>query len=193
MVKPTRPTRARDRRVARTERALGDALITLMLERGWDGFSVQELCDRADVARSTFYLHFSDKDELLAAGFHHLRDALRVQLADAAAAGRTLGFARGLIDHIHDNQRLFRALVGKRSAHVVLVRFRDLVVELIDEDLAGAGVRAAARAPATRFIAGGLVELLTLWFEAPHRTPTPVEMERSFLALATPVIEAAAR
>src|SRR6185437_2006254 len=66
-----------DRRVERTQRALREALIRLVLERGWDDVSVQDVCARANVGRSTFYLHFADKEELLVSGFGGLQEALR--------------------------------------------------------------------------------------------------------------------
>ena len=56
-----------DRRITRSKRALRDALIKLMEERGFEGFSVNDLCARADLNRGTFYNHFSDKESLLAA------------------------------------------------------------------------------------------------------------------------------
>ena len=59
--------RAQDRRIVRTEQALRTALIALTEERGLEGFTVNDLCERADINRSTFYNHFHDKDELLRA------------------------------------------------------------------------------------------------------------------------------
>ena len=55
-----------DRRILRSKRALRDARIELMEERSFDGFSVNDLCERADLNRGTFYNHFRDKDDLLA-------------------------------------------------------------------------------------------------------------------------------
>lgn len=54
-----------DRRIVRTKRALRTALIELMEERGFDGFTVNDLCSRADINRGTFYNHYHDKEELL--------------------------------------------------------------------------------------------------------------------------------
>ena len=54
-----------DRRVARSRRALKEALTDLILERGYEAVTVQDVIDRADVGRSTFYAHFLDKDDLL--------------------------------------------------------------------------------------------------------------------------------
>lgn len=54
-----------DRRVVRTKKVLRQALIDLMEERGYDGFTVNDLCNKADINRGTFYNHFHDKDDLL--------------------------------------------------------------------------------------------------------------------------------
>ena len=57
-----------DRRVRRTQKSLHQALIALLLEKNYDTITVQEVLDRADVGRSTFYAHFQSKDELLMSG-----------------------------------------------------------------------------------------------------------------------------
>ncbi|MEQ8699441.1 MAG: TetR/AcrR family transcriptional regulator, partial [Bauldia litoralis] len=65
-----------DRRVARTRRLLRDALIGLMKTTPWDRISVQQICDRADVARSSFYAHFNNKHELREFSFAQLETEL---------------------------------------------------------------------------------------------------------------------
>ena len=54
-----------DRRIARTRRALGTALIELMSETGHDKISIRSLTKRADVGYATFYRHYRSRDELL--------------------------------------------------------------------------------------------------------------------------------
>lgn len=66
MAVTTAPAAPQDRRITRSKRALRAALIELMEERGFDGFSVNDLCERADLNRGTFYNHFHDKEALLA-------------------------------------------------------------------------------------------------------------------------------
>lgn len=56
-----------DRRIVRSRKALRDAFIGLMEERGLDGFTVNDLCARADLNRGTFYNHFRDKEDCLQA------------------------------------------------------------------------------------------------------------------------------
>ena len=161
-----------DRRVRRTRGALRDALVDLIVERGWDGFSVQDLCDRADVGRSTFYLHFADKEEVLAGGFADLGRELRAKLALSGASG-PLVFSRGLLDHAQAHLRVFRALVGRRAAHIVQGKMRALVTELVREDVAARLPAGARREAAAAFLAGALFELLIWSLEA--RPPTTAE------------------
>src|SRR5687768_13088670 len=65
-----------DPRVVRTRRQLRDALVASILERGWEAVSVTDVCERAEIGRSTFYVHFADKEELLLSGFDELHAAL---------------------------------------------------------------------------------------------------------------------
>jgi hypothetical protein len=56
-----------DRRIVKTRAALREALIELTEEQGWNGFSINDLCERANINRGTFYNHYRDKDELMMA------------------------------------------------------------------------------------------------------------------------------
>ena len=56
-----------DRRRQRTRQQLKDAAGRLILERGYDAVSIQDITDALDLGRGTFYLHFRDKQEIVAA------------------------------------------------------------------------------------------------------------------------------
>jgi AcrR family transcriptional regulator len=62
-----------DRRVERTRKLLQNALSELILEKGYEKVTVQDVIDRANVGRSTFYAHFESLDQLLLSGFEPLR------------------------------------------------------------------------------------------------------------------------
>ncbi len=178
-----------DRRVRRTRGALKEALVDLIVERGWDGFSVQDLCDHADVGRSTFYLHFADKEEVLAGGFADLGQDLRAQLARSGAP-RPLAFSRGLLDHAQAHLRVFRALVGRRAAHVVQGKMRALVMELVREEVAPRPGADARRDAAAAFLGGALFELL-IWSLDARPPTTAEEADALFHELAGPALAAA--
>ncbi len=177
-----------DRRVQRTRRTLREALIALLLERGWDAVNVQDICERADVGRSTFYTHFADKEDLLAGGLDDLGAGLR-QAPTPAEPGHPLPLTRALLQHAWENHRLFRALVGKRSGEPVLRRFRELVLTLVREDLSGRVPAGPTFEATAQFVAGGLAQLLGWWLDARSPIPAP-EAEAQMLSLVTPILEA---
>jgi len=179
----------KDRRVQRTRRALREALISLVLEKGWEAFSVQDVCDRADVGRSTFYTHYADKEDLLIGSLGDLRKGIRKQFAPASPhASRPLAFARGVIDHAKDQQRLFRAIVGKLGGHVVQTRFREMILELVREDLAAAAPASSERDAAAHFITGAFLELITWWLNA-KPSMHPDDLEALLHRWTEPVVE----
>jgi AcrR family transcriptional regulator len=173
-----------DRRVQRSRQQLHAALVELILERGWDRVSVQAVCERAGVGRSTFYVHFADKEDLLIGGLDHVRDEL---LRARPRQRRPFGFVRGMIDHADRSRQLFRAVIGKRSGLAVQRKFREVVLELVREDLEANGVGKSQLAATSRFLAGAFVELLIGWVDG-SAAGTAEELERTFVRLATPVL-----
>ena len=180
-----------DRRVQKTRTALRDALLDLMVERGWDGIDVRTLCERANVGRSTFYLHHPNKEALLKAGFADLRTALRRQARSGASSpSDPLAFVGGLIAHIHEQKQVFRALLGRRSGHFVQDRFRELLIDLFEDQ------RTASRKPnwqdsaASHYLAGALFQLLVWWLDKP-RAQTAKDIEALFRVLSQSALKAA--
>src|SRR5690349_10072505 len=79
-----------DRRIQRTRQLLLDALSTLILEKGYEAITVQDLIDRANLGRSTFYSHFQDKEDLLLKGVESLWNGLETHLRAATPEEETI-------------------------------------------------------------------------------------------------------
>jgi AcrR family transcriptional regulator len=75
-----------DRRVDRTRKALREALFDLIREKGYDHITIEEITERANLGRTTFYLHYKDKEDLLLEDFIDLID----EMVSKALAGRPL-------------------------------------------------------------------------------------------------------
>ncbi len=54
-----------DRRVRKTRKLIQDALFSLMQEYPYAKIRINQITERADISRSTFYLHYQTKEELL--------------------------------------------------------------------------------------------------------------------------------
>jgi AcrR family transcriptional regulator len=155
-----------DRRIAKTRLALRDALLTLLPERGWDELNVQDLCELANVGRSTFYLHYQGKEDLLSESLNDLRLALGAQTGDAEKNRPLMAFLPGLLTHMVENRRVFKAVIGRRSGHVVERRFRDMVIQLVEDDLLPMPMEGLRRRMVARALSGALVDLMSWWVDA---------------------------
>lgn len=116
-----------DRRVQKTRKLLQDALIELVADKGYESVTIQEILDKANVGRSTFYAHFQDKDQLL----HSILDRLdelfeqhNKRLSDALKNSEnadntdlTLGLSPtiSLFEFVRQNHRFFKAMLGNRG------------------------------------------------------------------------------
>jgi len=149
-----------DRRVARTRATLHHALLSLIVERGYDALSVQDICEAAGIGRSTFYAHYTGKDDLKRSGLDHLKAALK-------GHGRTegLGFTATLFAHGRDFAGHYRALKGGLGATVSVDALRTVLFELVAEGLALEGGARFERELRVSFMAGALMSVLIWWLD----------------------------
>src|SRR5258707_15771051 len=80
------PRRPMDRRVARTRATLQRALNALTLKKGYEAITIEDICEAANVGRSTLYAHYTGKDDLNRSGLEHLRQQLLDHRSAALAA-----------------------------------------------------------------------------------------------------------
>ena len=165
-----------DRRVRRTKQRLNDALESLIIEKGYDKITVQDLIDRADVGRSTFYAHYETKDDLLVS-WTQLADDLELHMAhgqtDAGSAMPSLALFRHLAEHHH----LYKAMIGSRGINIVTEMVHS---RLLRHATSGLQRRPEARNQTTipievraAFLASSLLALLTWWLD--NDMPYPPE------------------
>jgi len=172
-----------DARVRRTRDALGDALITLMQEKPFDTITVQDVLDRAHVSRSTFYTHYSDKDDLLMSDAEEFFEALSMALSQHGDTSDRVFPVREFFAHLSDVQPFFKALVKSGKYHENMELARGHFARGIERRLAelprGKTIP-ANQLPAIAFAhAGALLSLLTWWLDRGMRE-SPAEMDELF-------------
>ena len=172
-----------DARVRRTRDALGDALIALMQEKPFDTITVQEVLDRAHVSRSTFYTHYSDKDDLLMSDAEEFFEAISMALSAHGDKSDRVFPVQEFFTHLSDVQPFFKALVksGKFQENMELARghFARGIERRLSE-LPRSKSIPPNQLPAIAFThAGALLSLLTWWLDRGMRE-SPVEMDELF-------------
>ncbi|MDX2139168.1 MAG: TetR/AcrR family transcriptional regulator [Chloroflexota bacterium] len=129
-----------DRRRERTQRQLGDALIALILERGYDDIRIEDITDRANLGRATFYLHFhGGKDELLLLTLQRVIDELvdQIQAMPLSQIGIESPFPSQIaFEHAAKHRDLYRVLLRSHSAHRLSARLREHIALRIEQRFA---------------------------------------------------------
>jgi AcrR family transcriptional regulator len=124
-----------DRRVRRTRESLHKALISLALEKHYDSITVQEVLDRADVGRSTFYTHFQSLNELLISGTQELRRTLHVALENQRKSTNrhenVIAFSRAMFNHAYGFRSVYFALLNTGAWPIVRQQLQEILEELI--------------------------------------------------------------
>jgi AcrR family transcriptional regulator len=164
-----RPT---DPRVIRTRQMLRDALISLILEKGYDALTIQDITDRAGLRRATFYLHYKDKEELLLSILQATFDELVAQiehLGTPLQADNQYAVNLIIFQHAQDHARLYQSVLGGYGAATITRYVREYLTEKFIEDLIVRQPRAAFRMPVdvvAAFAASMKLNMVLWWLDA---------------------------
>jgi AcrR family transcriptional regulator len=203
-----------DRRPQRTKRQLSRALVGLITEKRFDDITVQNVIDRADVGRSTFYTHFRDKEDLLEKDWERFLDAFAQQIDWDKAGYESFVPVVHLFSHLQDAQPFYKGLVRSRKADSL---FKTGVSYLSSKIEISFKVKSEHRAPETgsrtgvlatqsgtseshtlqvpvpimaNFLATELFALLKWWLD--HEMPyTPERMDEIYHRLVNPAFQIA--
>jgi AcrR family transcriptional regulator len=187
-----------DRRVRRTQKLLHRALISLVLEKNYDAITIQEILDRADVGRSTFYAHFKGKDELLITGIHELRDTLdsAVQSERSPSKGHeaVIGFSLAMFQHAGEYREVYHALLNTEGWPVFRQRLEEMFDEIIRRECKGEIQRLKkvdSDVPVDLFVhylTAAFFSVLTWWLGRRSRLTT-LQINEIFRSLVLPTID----
>jgi AcrR family transcriptional regulator len=172
-------------------------LISLIVKKNYEAITIQEICDAADVGRSTFYAHYTSKDDLHQRGIENLRKVLADGRRDAPVdqgdiRGRRLSFSRILFEHAQDRKDLFRALAGSRGGAVALATIRRIISEAVRDELAETADKnptdSTPRELIVQFVVGAYMAVLTWWLDKGAKLP-PAKIDAMFRRLASKGLE----
>ncbi len=187
-----------DRRVGRTRKALKQALYELLEEKGYDQVTVEEITDRANLGRATFYLHYRDKEDLLLEDVIDLVDQMVEETTGMPwlrwredSGGENSMTMRPIpmvlvFQHVAENADYYRIILRGQGMYTVGERLRAIIIKAIkDVGLARSQEGSLACEPQDRlkgetqvpldvianYYAGSVMGLVTWWLE--NDTPYP--------------------
>jgi AcrR family transcriptional regulator len=190
----SKKTKKLDPRVVRTRRLLRDALVSLIEEKGFDAITVQDIADRAELNRATFYLHYQDKQELLVKS---LRDAIDELVADIGTSTDEQGQLifdesprpiKATFEHVAQHAHFYRVMMSAEGVPSFIAGVRDYMAEITLRWLTALQPHSRqSRVPleiVANSLSWSLLGVLIWWLE--HDMPHPPEyMAEQFQLLIT--------
>jgi AcrR family transcriptional regulator len=171
----TKALNRHQRRRLRTRKQLQTALLALILEKGYDEVSIQDITDRADLARATFYIHFKDKEDLLWSVIEdviHKTEEEILRDFDGVIPPQAEYFAfRNIFEHVEQNRDTYRVILGSKGSSEIYHRVHKYMVEETLQDMENFHVYTGLKQPAqikAQIIVGSIVSLAIWWLETPN-------------------------
>lgn len=174
-----------DRRAQRTRELLRKALIDLIHECRYDAITIQDIVDRANVGRTTFYLHYTGKDDLfmscheaIVGEFHcgpHRHLSREELLSSEAPPEMTAAY-----QHLDDARALLYPIFYGKDGLLILRRIRDGNAREIEAGLRAAFGEAGSTIPfdlLANYLAGMRLSTVQWWLEQ-RRPHTPGNVAR---------------
>lgn len=166
-----------DRRVLRTRLALREALLSLLEEKDYNRITVEEITERANLGRATFYLHYKDREDLLLEQFAELIDDLAQQIAhlsilewqQQSLPGRPLLL---VFQHVAENEKMYRLILSGEGRYQATERLRSIIVTaadgLVQSKSELLSLLASRKIPfhfLANYLSGALVASICWWLE----------------------------
>jgi AcrR family transcriptional regulator len=178
-----RQTRKPDERARRTRDRLGGAFVALIHEKPIEDVTVQDVLDRASVGRSTFYLHFRDKNDLLLSQLEIFLETMSSALSvRKEASDRVLPVAETFA-HIENQRELYRILADAGRLNDFFDLAQTYFARGIEHRIRES--KRLSKTPQGEFgarasaLAGSLLSLLRWWLDRGAKEP-PAEMDELF-------------
>ena len=185
-----------DRQVQKTQNLLRGALGSLIAEKPYDSIVVKEILDRANVGRSTFYMHFQDKDDLLVSGIHEMLGPVPMGPLSVKGHDSLLWFSLPVFEHHYRHAHAWGDKIGARGRAILHDHLRKVLARVIanamKKDLRMAR-KVAHQIPVevvSEYVASTFVLVLNWWLDKRMPLP-PNEVNDIFYALTLPTLRAA--
>jgi len=163
-----------ERRKQRTHKALKQAAFELVLEKGYDAVTIQDIVDRADYGRGTFYIHFDDKEsviwEIIMDGLAEANQQGGQRFAEGSYPPGYLGYLI-TFEHAEKNKDLYRLMMGSQGSALLSHRVAQVLAGQIEDSIRRGEYDPSPGLPPdviAQTIVGALVHLVLWWLESPN-------------------------
>lgn len=185
----------KDRRTRKTRQLLRDTLLTLLKEKRYEDVSVQDIIARADVARSTFYVHYVDKDDLLTGSHGIFAENLGEQMLAHAGESGSAFSSRTWFYHIQAQGDILKVIAKDSAMELAMKTLHGIIHDSVQKGMQAHAPIKNASVPLpliVDYLTDTLMTLIKWWFKDGMRS-TPEQMDEMFQQLVMPGVLAVLR
>jgi AcrR family transcriptional regulator len=181
-----------DPRIVRTRSLLKSALTELIKEKNFDEITIQDIADRSTLNRVTFYLHYSNKYDLL---YHLTQDLIQEELRTISLPGtdgETVSYEdstaviQKYFEFIQNNADLIRSLIGEDGVLAFILDLEKMIFNLNIQRFRDTLGKSGGLEPETemnfRHLAAGMLGMIRWWLEN-DQPYTPREMAEKTMSI----------
>ena len=174
-----------------TAERMDEALLSLLLEKDFEYITVKDICARAGVNRSTFYLHYENTADLLAEAVAMINQRYESKIpnlrSDNAAITTqpkenlffmTDQWLLPWLDFVKENRRVYKAIHAQTDVFGVERTYKDYFQAIFSPVLSQYGVAEEKHEYMMEFYRHGLVAVMLKWVESDCRESTAEIAER---------------
>ncbi len=176
-----RPLNRHERRKLRTQGKLKDATLSLVLNKGFDEVTIQDIVDLADLGRGTFYVHYHDLQDIL---WDIIQDGLQESMLAGHTRSAEGAYPAGYLGYLitfetaSKNRDLYRVMLGGKGSALITQRVADYLAGAIQESIESHQFMQDSDYPPdiiAQYVVGALMRMVLWWLETPN-TYTPKQM-----------------
>lgn len=168
-----------DRRIQKTRALLVQTLRRLMLRYPWDTLTIALVCQEAGISRSTYYSHFTNKQELLELSIASLAAELApVGASRGLDAFGNLKFLPAFLAHIKTHREIYLQNQSSVAMSIILANIRRMTDGLIQHEVQDSGYGKRVSPDKLIFLGGGVSALIERWNHQACVEPEQVLLQR---------------
>jgi len=175
------PEEMMDRRFRKTENAIFNAFIELIQTKRYDKITIQNILDKADIGRTTFYSHYQTKDDLLSEIITNIMGSFTAVSTD----DKIIIPVAHILEHLKDNQSVIKSLLSSDNSNMITSQLKEYWSEKLISKFASESEK--RKIPLSLFVNHIIISFieLTRWWLDNNMPESPRKMEEYWIKLVT--------
>ena len=196
-------------RTEQTRRKIKEAFVSLIEDKGFDTLTVSDITRRATISRGTFYVHYTDKHQLLASIENEIKEQISsiieanikdtlvahselhqgIDEADEDLATEMYNLFIKALDYINDERRTLKVLMSPQGHPQFFMILKEVVTKLVLNHLQSSSGNYTTAIPADyarEMMVDSIVYLVRYWIDKDNPEPpagfAEILMNSRFLA-----------